>query len=264
VLGSNGEFVFLDPEEKIRTIEIVRDFLPSGKLLIAGTGCESTRSTVGLTREAAKAGADAVLVINPHYYRNRMDRAALIRHYATVADQSPVPLILYNMPASTALDLDAATVIELAGHPNIVGMKDSSGNLSKMARILGAIRGNFQLLAGSAGFLLPALSLGAGGGVAAMANIAPDLCIQLHDAFRRGELQRAADLQVRIAGLNSLVTREGGVPALKAAMDLLGLAGGAPRPPLLPADPQMCERLTQAMSALGLSVVAQSSSRSRH
>jgi len=252
VLGSNGEFVFLDPEEKVQTIEMVRDLLPTGKLLIAGTGCESTRSTVRLTREAAQAGADAALVINPHYYKNRMDRASLIRHYSTVADQSPIPIILYNMPASTGLDLDAPTVVELAGHGNIVGMKDSGGNLNKMAQVLGAIRGDFQMLAGSAGFLLPALSLGAVGAVAALANIAPELCIRLHGAFRNGEIQRAAELQVRMVSLNNLVTREGGVPALKAAMDLLGLAGGAPRTPLLPADQQTRERLRQALKDLGL------------
>jgi 4-hydroxy-2-oxoglutarate aldolase len=252
VLGSNGEFVFLDPEEKVQTIEMVRDLLPTGKLLIAGTGCESTRSTVRLTREAAQAGADAALVINPHYYKNRMDRASLIRHYSTVADQSPIPIILYNMPASTGLDLDAPTVVELAGHGNIAGMKDSGGNLNKMAQVLGAIRGDFQMLAGSAGFLLPALSLGAVGAVAALANIAPELCILLHGAFLKGEIQRAADLQVRMVSLNNLVTREGGVPALKAAMDLLGLAGGAPRTPLLPADQQTRERLRQALGDLGL------------
>jgi 4-hydroxy-2-oxoglutarate aldolase len=255
VLGSNGEFVFLEPEEKIRAIEVVRELLPPDKLLIAGTGCESTRSTVRLTREAAEAGADAALVINPHYYKNRLDRAALIRHYASVAEQSPIPVILYNMPACTGLDLDASVVIELAGHENIIGMKDSSGNLTKMAQILEEAkrsREDFQMLAGSAGFLLPALSLGAVGGVAALANVAPDLCIRLHSAFLRGQLQQAAELQGRIVELNNLVTRVGGVPALKAAMDLLGLAGGAPRPPLLPVDAPMRERLQQALSELGL------------
>jgi 4-hydroxy-2-oxoglutarate aldolase len=254
-LGSNGEFVFLDQEEKIQTIETVRDLLPSGKLLIAGTGCESTRSTVRLTREAARAGADAALVINPHYYKNRLDRTALIRHYTSVAENSPIPIILYNMPACTGLDLDASTVVELAGHENIIGMKDSSGNVAKMAQILGETkqsRRDFQMLAGSAGFLLPALSVGAVGGVAALANVAPDLCIQLHHAFLRRELQRAAELQCRIVDLNNLVTRSGGVPALKAAMDLLGLAGGTPRPPLLPADASMQERLRRAMGELGL------------
>lgn len=255
VLGSNGEFVFLDPEEKTRAIEIVRELLPPGKLLIAGTGCESTRGTVRLTREAASAGADAVLVINPHYYKNRLDRPALVRHYTSVAECSPIPIIIYNMPACTGLDLEASIVIELAGHENIIGMKDSSGNLTKMAQILEETkrgRGDFQMLAGSAGFLLPALSLGAVGGVAALANVAPEMCIRLHRAFLRGELQQAAELQGRIVGLNSLVTRVGGVPALKAAMDLLGLAGGTPRPPLLPADEPMREQLQQALSELGL------------
>ena len=255
VLGSNGEFVFLDSEEKVRIVEIVRDLLPSGMLLVAGTGCESTFSTVRLTRAAAEAGADAALVINPHYYKNRMDQAALIRHYKTVADESPIPIVLYSMPASTGLDLDARTVVGLAGHANIIGMKDSSGNLPKMAQILGDVkagRGDFQMLAGSAGFLLPALCVGAVGGVAALANIAPQLCIRLYNAFLRGQQQEAAGLQGRIVGLNSLVTREGGVPALKAAMDLLGLAGGSPRPPLLPVDAPVRDRLRQALSELGL------------
>jgi 4-hydroxy-2-oxoglutarate aldolase len=252
VLGSNGEFVLLNGREKLKTIEVVRDFIPPKKLLIAGTGCESTRETVDLTRKAAEAGADAALVINPHYYKNRMDRASLVRYYTTAAEDSPIPIILYNMPASTGLDLDAQTVVELAAHANITGMKDSSGNLNKMAQILGSIDGEFQMLAGSAGFLLPALSLGAVGGVAALANVAPGLCIELYTAFRSGEFQRAADLQVRIAGLNNLVTREGGVPALKAALDLLGLAGGAPRPPLLPADTQLRERLHHALVELDL------------
>jgi 4-hydroxy-2-oxoglutarate aldolase len=257
VLGSNGESVFLDPEEKIRTIEIVRSLLPAGKLLIAGTGCESTRSTVRLNGEAARAGADAALVLNSHYYKNRMDRQSLIRHYATVAEESPIPVILYNMPAATGMDLDGTTVIELAGHGNIIGMKDSGGNLIKMAQILAAVRGDFQMLAGSAGFLLPALSIGAVGGVTALANVAPDLCIGLHGAFLRGDLQTAGEMQRRVVGLNDLVTREGGVPALKAALDLLGLAGGAPRPPLLPADGGMRERLERALLELGLTGDAQ-------
>ena len=256
VLGSNGEGVFLDPEEKIRTIEIVLGFLPEGKLLIAGTGCESTGSTIRLTREAARAGVDAALVLNPHYYNNRMDRRSLVRHYTTVADESPIPVILYNMPAATGMDLDAATVIELSGHGNIIGMKDSGGNLIKMAQILGSLLGDFQILAGSAGFLLPALSVGAVGGVTALANIAPDLCVGLHRAFLRGDLKTAGELQRRLVGLNSMVTREGGVPALKAAMDLLGLAGGAPRPPLLPADEGMRRRLEKALVELGLTAAS--------
>ncbi|UCF99729.1 MAG: dihydrodipicolinate synthase family protein [Spirochaetaceae bacterium] len=252
VLGSNGEFVLLTREEKLITIETVRDLLPPGRLLIAGTGCEATQETVELSRSAARAGADAALVITPHYYKNRMDREALIRHFTTVADDSPIPIILYNMPASTGLDLDSPTVTELARHGNIMGIKDSSGNLNKMAQILGTVKGDFQILAGSAGFLLPALSLGAVGGVVALANVAPGLCIDLYQAFLRGELDRAVDLQVRIVGLNNLVTREGGVPALKAALDLVGLVGGPPRPPLQPAGTEMRERLRRSLSELDL------------
>jgi 4-hydroxy-2-oxoglutarate aldolase len=181
-----------------------------------------------------------------------LDREALIHHYLSVADDSPIPVVLYNMPAATALDLDSATVVRLAEHPNIIGMKDSGGNLNKMAEILGTVNGEFQMLAGSAGFLLPALSLGAVGGVAALANLAPGLCLQLYQAFMQGELQRAAELQTRLVGLNNLVTRVGGVPALKASLDIMGLAGGPPRPPLLPADEPMRQRLQAAMEELDL------------
>ena len=252
VLGSNGEFVLLKQEEKLKTIEAARESLPPGKLLIAGTGCEATRETIDLTRAAAEAGADAVLVINPHYYKNRLDDASLIQHYAAVADASPIPVIIYNMPGSTGLDLDAQTVVSLSRHGNIIGMKDSSGNLNKMAEILGEVGPDFQMLAGSAGFLLPALSLGAVGGVVALANVAPATCIELYRAFQRGEVQRARDVQVRIVGLNNLVTREGGVPALKAALDMVGLVGGMPRPPLLPISADMRKVLHSALSELGL------------
>ena len=252
VLGSNGEFVLLRQEEKLKTIEAARESLPPGKLLIAGTGCEATRETIDLTRAAAEAGADAVLVINPHYYKNRLDDASLIQHYAAVADASPIPVIIYNMPGSTGLDLDAQTVVSLSRHGNIIGMKDSSGNLNKMAEILGEVGPDFQMLAGSAGFLLPALSIGAVGGVAALANVAPGTCIELYRAFQQGEIQRARDVQVRIVGLNNLVTREGGVPALKAALDMVGLVGGMPRPPLLPISADMRKVLHAALSELGL------------
>ncbi len=252
VLGSNGEFVLLRQEEKLKTIEAARESLPPGKLLIAGTGCEATRETIDLTRAAAEAGADAVLVINPHYYKNRLDDASLIQHYAAVADASPIPVIIYNMPGSTGLDLDAQTVVSLSRHGNIIGMKDSSGNLNKMAEILGEVGPDFQMLAGSAGFLLPALSLGAVGGVVALANVAPGTCIELYRAFQQGEIQRARDVQVRIVGLNNLVTREGGVPALKAALDMVGLVGGMPRPPLLPISADMRKVLHSALSELGL------------
>lgn len=252
VLGSNGEFVLLTQEEKLNTIQAVRESLPPGKLLIAGTGCEATRETIDLTRAAAQIGADAALVINPHYYKNRLDRAALIQHYTAIADASPIPVVIYNMPGSTGLDLDEQTVVPLSRHGNIIGMKDSSGNLNKMAEILGKVGADFQMLAGSAGFLLPALSLGAVGGVVALANVAPGSCIELYRAFQQGEIQRARDLQVRIVRLNNLVTREGGVPALKAALDMVGLVGGMPRPPLLPISAEMRKVLHSALSELGL------------
>lgn len=177
ILGSNGELVMLNHDEKVRAVNAAREVIPADKLLIAGTGCESTRETVILTKDAARAGADAVMVLNPFYYKGQMTQSALVSHYHTVADASAVPVIIYNMPANTGLDMAAADITAIADHPNIIGLKDSGGNLAKMAGIIHNTKKGFQVLAGSAGFLLPALSIGAVGGILALANIAPQKCL---------------------------------------------------------------------------------------
>ncbi|RLC63870.1 MAG: dihydrodipicolinate synthase family protein, partial [Chloroflexi bacterium] len=152
VLGSNGEGVYLSEEEKVRVWETVREAVPEDKVLIAGAGCESTRQTIALVRRAAQAGADAVLLVTPHYYAGRMTPESLIRHYEAVADSSPVPVVLYTVPKFTQVDLDAATIARIARHPNVIGVKDTSGNLAKMADTVRLTGPDFQVLAGSAGF----------------------------------------------------------------------------------------------------------------
>lgn len=247
VLGSNGELVMLDPKEKLEAIYAAREAIEPGKLMLAGTGCESTRDTIQLTREAGKAGADAVLVLNPSYYKGQMDQEALVSHYAAVAEASTVPVIIYNMPSNSGLDMSAENILAIAAHPNIIGLKDSGGNLEKMNEVIQSAKPGFQVLAGSAGFLLPALKLGAVGGIAALANIAPAQCIEIYQLFGEGKMEEAEALQKKIVALNLAVTRQWGVPALKEAMDHLGLYGGTSRRPLLSIKKENKEQLLRLM-----------------
>ncbi len=252
ILGSNGEQVMLSESEKLAAIAAARDALPEGRLLLAGTGCQSTRETISLTRAAATEGAHAVLVINPSYYKGNMNQAELVRHYFDVADASPVPVLVYNMPANTGVDMTARMIIAMAEHPNIVGLKESGGNVVKMGEVLGNVKPGFQVLAGGAGFLLPALTMGAAGGILASANIAPGHCIEIYNAFVAGDIARARDLQHSIIALNAAVTARWGVPALKAAMDHLRLFGGHVRRPLLPLDEEIKKQLVKMMGENGL------------
>jgi 4-hydroxy-2-oxoglutarate aldolase len=233
ILGSNGEAVYLSEREKERVLETARQAIPSDKLMIAGTGCESTRQTIALTRQAARAGADAALVITPHFYGGKMTADSLVAHYHAVAEASSIPVVLYNVPKFTQLDLDAPTIARAAGHPNIIGIKDSGGNVTKLGDIVRLTGTDFQVLAGSAGFLFAALTLGAVGGIVALANVAPQQAIDIYRLFKAGEWDEAADLQRRMIPVNAAVTARFGVAGLKAAMDLLGYYGGPVRSPLL-------------------------------
>lgn len=233
VLGSNGEGVLLDEGEKLRLLEAARQAIPADKLMIAGTGCESTRATIALTRRAAEAGADVALVVTPNYYKGKMTPEALVGHFYAVADASPIPLLLYNVPSNTGVDMDAATIARAAEHPNIVGIKDTGGNITKMADTVRLVGPEFQVLAGSAGFFLAGLAVGAVGGVLALANIAPQPAIDLYRLFKAGRWDEAAGLQRRMIPVNAAVTTRFGIAGLKAALDMLGYYGGPVRPPLL-------------------------------
>ena len=236
VLGSNGEFTYLSDEEKLEVLKSARQAIPKDKLFIAGTGCESTRSTLGLTEQAAAIGADAAIVLTPSYYTSKMDAQAMRRHFLELAERSPLPIILYNMPACTGVDLSAETVVELAQHPNIVGIKDSSGNVVKLGDIIRAAPPTFNVLAGSASFLYPALVLGAVGGIMALGNIAPEQCHRICQYTQEGRHEEARQLQLRMIPPNIAVTARFGVPGLKLALDWLGYYGGSVRSPLGPLD----------------------------
>ena len=248
VLGSNGELVNLTYQEKCRVYQKCREAIPGDKLMLAGTGHQSTYETIQACQDAARAGADAVVVLNPSYYKGLMNRKALTQHYWAVADASPVPVIIYNMPANSGLDMDADTICELSTHENVIGLKDSGGNMVKMGTIIDRVQGDFQVLAGSAGFLLPGLSLGARGGILALANIAPGLCLDIYHHFMDGHFEAARKEQLNAIPLNTAVTRQWGVPALKEAMDHLGLYGGPPRRPLLPVGSEVQSTLHRLIS----------------
>ncbi|MBN1687392.1 MAG: dihydrodipicolinate synthase family protein [Spirochaetales bacterium] len=238
VLGSNGEFPYISTEEKIKLTEFVRKHWDNDRKLLAGSGCHSTAETIELTKAVAAVGADAVLVLPPFYYKGQMTDEVLYAHFERVADSSPVPVLLYNMPANTGINLSSSLVSRLSAHENIVGEKDSSGNIVQIAETVRSTPAGFSVLAGSAGFMLPSLSVGAAGAVVALGNVMPDRCCELYKLFREGRLEEATRLQHQLLEINHAVTAGMGVPALKAAMDMLGFQGGFVRKPLqqLPDD----------------------------
>lgn len=252
VLGSNGEAVLLRPNEKIAVWKTAGQTISKGKRFIVGTGCESTTETLDLTEKAAALGAQAAMVVTPHYYRARMDHAALMHHYTMIADRSPIPIILYNVPASTNLDMSAELAIALSKHPNVIGMKESSGNVAKMGLIVREAPSHFQMLAGSGSFLLPALSVGAVGGVMALAAIAPNVVVEIIRLFEAGKLEEAKRTQLRLIPTNNAVTSRFGIPGFKAAMDLLGMYGGPVRSPLQPLDEAGRAEVAGILSEAGL------------
>jgi len=252
VLGSNGELVLLNKEERLLVMRIARAAISEDKLMIAGTGCQSTQATIELTAGAAAIGADAALVVTPSYYRGLMTRDVLREHFHAVAETSPIPIIIYNIPACTGIDLDAETVAVLAEHENVIGIKDSGGNVTKLAEICHLTGPNFQVLAGSASFLLPALSVGAVGGVLALANIAPAQCLLIRQAFLDRDWENARQVQLRMIPANTAVTRRWGVPALKAALDMLGMYGGPARRPLLPLSTETKGELRSILTVAGI------------
>lgn len=232
--GSNGEFVSLSVGERVEVVREARRAIPSDRLLIAGAGMESTSGTIELTKKMADVGADAVIVVTPSYFTSKMNPAALEHHYRAVADASPLPVILYSVPANTGIDLPVEVVIQLAPHQKIIGIKDSGGSVAKIGWMVHQTPNDFQVLAGSASFALGALAVGAVGMVGALANIAGMRLAALMGYFHSGDLIRAREIQLALIEVNAAVTSEFGVAGLKVAMDMMGYFGGPVRAPLLP------------------------------
>lgn len=252
VLGSNGEFRSLQAGERLRVLEAARKAIPLGKLMIAGTGEESTRETILCTKEAAAIGADAAIIVNPSYFKGQMTTPVLVGHYLAIADSSPIPILLYNMPSATGIDMAREMVAECARHPNIIGMKDSSGNIPKMGEILSGVPQTFAVLAGSMIFFLPALAIGVVGGILALANIAPNECVELYRLALAGELERARALHRRLLPVNQAITARWGPAGLKAALEMRGWFGGPPRSPLSPLGEAQRGELAAILKAAGL------------
>ena len=249
-LGSNGEAPMLDEDESERVVAAAREAMPADRTLLAGTGRESTRQTIDASRRAAAQGADAVLVRTPFFFKAQMTADVLITHYTAVADASPVPVVLYNMPHNTGVTLTPAVVAKLAAHPNIIGIKETSVELERLGQFVANAPDGFTVLCGAAPVIYPALVSGAGGGILAAANVVPEWFTRLADDARAGRHADALARQQQLTPFERLVTTVHSVAGLKAAMDIAGYRGGQPRAPIAPATPAAIAEIRAALEPL--------------
>ena len=250
--GSTGEFVFLTDEECLALVKTAAQAAAAGRKLIVGTARESVRSTVAFTRQAADLGAQAALIVLPHYYKGAMNQEALQKYYESIADQVPIPIIIYSIPKNTGIIPSSRLIIDLSQHPNILGIKDSSGNLSLLQEAYPAMRSGTTFLLGAGSILLPGLQMGARGGILTLGAVVPDLCARLYALFCEQQWEQAARLQIDLVPLNQAVTKYYGVPGAKYALDLLGFHGGLCRLPLLPLGAKVKTEITEILTALHL------------
>ena len=252
VLGSTGEAVLLSDAESEKLVSAARATAGPEMKVFAGASRESTRLTIEFADRMAGLGADAVLVKPPHYYKSLMSQDLIKRYYFEVADRSPVPLLIYNIPQNTGISVEPSTLIELSHHPKIAGVKDSSGVLSNLTEVVRGVRPDFHFLLGTGSLFLAGLLLGASGGILALASAVPELCVEIQLLYRRGKLPEARNLQLDLAPLNKALTQTLGIPAIKYVLDLLGYTGGAPRPPLLPLDETGKAQVRSLLAKIGI------------
>lgn len=250
--GSNGEGVFLTDDELVRVVETAARARGPGKFLLAGTGRESTRRTIELSRRAARAGAEAVLVVPPSYYRASMTDSALDRHYRAVADASEIPVILYHVPKFSPVQFSARLVLGLPEHPNVRGIKETSGDLVFLSTLLAGRPASFRVYVGSGGLLLAGLLLGADGGIVALANVAPAECVAIAALAAEGRIDEARRIQLGLLAVNHAITGAHGVPGLKHAMKVLGYRPGESCPPLQPVGAKEALEIEGILDAAGL------------
>ncbi len=246
-LGSNGEAAMLEEDESDRVVAAVRDAMPTGRTLIVGTGRESTRGAIHAATRAAKLGADAVLVRTPSFFKSQMTADVLVAHYTAVADASPVPVLLYNLPTVTGVMITPAIVSRLVGHANIIGIKETSPDLERLGQFAAIKPASFAVLCGWAPVVYPALTVGAVGAILAAANVVPDACVTLFEHAQAGRHAEALALQQRLTPLAQLVTGTYGVAGLKLAMEMVGYHGGPARLPLLPAPASARDEIAAAL-----------------
>ena len=248
VLGSNGEAVFLDEAESDRVIATAREAVPRGRPLLVGTGRESTQAAIRASKRAAELGADAVLVRTPGFFKSQMTAEAFVRHYTAVADASPVPVLLYNFTAVTGVNLPPSAVARLAPHPNIIGMKESGGDIAQIAELVNSTPDDFSVLAGSSTTLYAALCVGVTGAILALSCVVPEACKRLMDLTRSGRHDEARALQEQILPLAKLLGAQYGVAGLKAALEIIGCDVGIPRAPLAPVPAAGLAALREALA----------------
>ena len=260
ILGSTGERVHCDEREYVEVIETARQAVPKEFAFIVGAGQQSTRGTIREIEVAARAGAEAVLVITPHYYRAAISQDALASHYTTVADASSIPIILYSMPDLTGIKIEPETAKRLSSHQNIVGIKDSSADVAKLAETVRLVPDDFAVMIGNGTVLCEALQAGARAGILAVGCVAPRLCVAIDDAVQAGDIDRASALQETLTPLARAVTKTYGIGGLKAALEMAGFFGGAVRAPLQrPSEAgrdEIAELLREAMAASGKAPLA--------
>jgi 4-hydroxy-2-oxoglutarate aldolase len=249
-VGSTGESVLLTRAEMDGILATVKEAAAEGKKLLAGTGAESTAETIERTKRAAELGYDAALVKTPYYYKPAYKPEVLIAHFRRVADESPIPVMLYSIPQYTGVALAAADVAALAEHPNIIGIKDSSGNVLGIGEIIGAAPAQFQVLVGSASTVYPSLAIGAQGAILALACALPEKCVSLFELFRQGQYEKARELQFILARASKLIVSDLSIAGVKFAMDQRGYHGGTPRLPLAPLQHEQKKRLTELLAGL--------------
>jgi len=250
VNGSTGESVLLKPTEVDGILVTVKESAAKGKKLIAGTGAESTAETIERTRRAAEIGYDAALVKTPYYYKPSYKPEVYVAHYRRVADESPIPVFLYSVPQFTGVALESSEVILLAQHSNIIGIKESSGNVQRVAEIIAGTPPAFQVLVGAAPTVYPSQVLGARGAILALASALPEKCVALFELVRKGHHEKARELQSVLARASKVILSETGIAGLKHVMDQRGYRGGLPRLPLLPLQQEQKKRLNEFVAAL--------------
>lgn len=250
VIGSTGESVLLSKSEMESVLVTVKETASRDKKLIAGTGAESTAETIERTKRAAELGYEAALVKTPYYYKPAYKPEVYFQHYRRVADASPIPVLLYSVPQFTGVALEPPEVGKLAEHPNIVGIKESSGNVLRVAEIIAGVSPDFQVLVGSAASVYPSMAVGARGAILALASALPEKCVALYNLIRQGRHEQARELHTVILRASKLVVSEGGIAGVKYVMDQRGYRGGLPRLPLLPLQDEQKKRLNAFLEIL--------------
>lgn len=252
IAGSSGEASSLSDDESEKLVQTAKEAASPNKKIFAGTARESTTATVAFTNRMAAIGADAALIRTPFYFKSQMTLQALQKHYMTIADQAKIPVIPYHIPQITGLSIHPRLVLELAAHPNIVGIKDSSGDLAFLGEVIQDLPNDFYYLLGAGSVFLHGLLMGASGGILRLADIVPAECTEIYSLFAKNKWEEALKLQSALIPLNNAIIQTYGIPGTKYALDLLGYQGGLPRPPLLPIEKRGKRDIEKILRELGL------------